>query len=233
MKDIQNQQDYRRINIRKVGVKDISYPITVLDKQRAHQQTVATVNMYVNLPHQFKGTHMSRFIEILNRFHDAFDLRTFENILKEMKLRLHAEAAHLDISFPYFCNETSGERPGGGGRYLCRMVGSLLDKLDLQFELDVPVLLSPQGRDDEVQFGVWGTIRTSLRMERLLWLEDLVGLIEEPLHCLSGDEITVERLCRRLSTTLAETPNISWYRVVVENQANGYATFASSEHRET
>ncbi|MDH4319761.1 MAG: GTP cyclohydrolase I FolE2, partial [Desulfobulbaceae bacterium] len=65
MKDIQNLRDDRRINIRKVGVKTISYPLTVLDKARRLQPTIATVNMYVNLPHCFKGTHMSRFIEIL------------------------------------------------------------------------------------------------------------------------------------------------------------------------
>ncbi|MEA2083844.1 MAG: GTP cyclohydrolase, FolE2/MptA family [Thermodesulfobacteriota bacterium] len=102
MKDIQNQPDDRRINIKKVGIKGISYPISVLDKKKKIQKTVATVNMYVNLPHLFKGTHMSRFIEILNRFHGDINLRSFRLILEEMKTKLKAEAAHIEIEFPYF-----------------------------------------------------------------------------------------------------------------------------------
>jgi len=102
MKDIQNLHDDRHINIRKVGVKTISYPVTVLDKARKIQKTVATVNMYVNLPHRFKGTHMSRFVEILNRFHGEINLRSFHLILEEMKERLDAAAAHMEIEFPYF-----------------------------------------------------------------------------------------------------------------------------------
>ncbi|MCK5232803.1 MAG: GTP cyclohydrolase I FolE2, partial [Desulfobulbaceae bacterium] len=102
MKDIQNQPDDRRINIKKVGVKSISYPISVLDKENKIQRTVATVNMYVNLPHLFKGTHMSRFIEILNRFHGDINLRSFRFILEEMKTKLKAESAHIEIEFPYF-----------------------------------------------------------------------------------------------------------------------------------
>ncbi|MCI5220703.1 MAG: hypothetical protein D3914_16305, partial [Candidatus Electrothrix sp. LOE2] len=85
MKDIQNLQDDRRISIRKVGVKTIRYPVTVLDRQKKLQHTVATVDMYVNLPHRFKGTHMSRFVEILNRFHGKFDLQKFHLILQDMK----------------------------------------------------------------------------------------------------------------------------------------------------
>jgi GTP cyclohydrolase I len=102
MKDIQNQPDDRRINIKKVGIKGISYPISVLDKENKLQRTVGTVNMYVNLPHLFKGTHMSRFIEILNRFHGHINLRSFRLILEEMKTKLKAEAAHIEIEFPYF-----------------------------------------------------------------------------------------------------------------------------------
>jgi hypothetical protein len=110
MKDIQNLSDDRRINIRKVGVRRISYPVTVLDKARSIQKTVATVNMYVNLPHRFKGTHMSRFIEILNRFHGEINLKSFHRILQEMKDRLNAEAAHMEIEFPYFLQRGQSPR---------------------------------------------------------------------------------------------------------------------------
>ena len=102
MKDIQNQSDNRRINIKKVGIKNISYPISVLDKEKKLQKTVASVNMYVNLPHHFKGTHMSRFVEILNHFHGDINLQSIQLVLDEMKTKLKAEAAHIEIEFPYF-----------------------------------------------------------------------------------------------------------------------------------
>ncbi len=141
MKDIQSLPDLRRISIRKVGVKNITYPIIVLDKERKTQQTVARVNMYVNLPHRFKGTHMSRFVEILNRFHGKFNLRAFHRILEEMKVRLEAEAAHLEIAFPYFLHGRAQGATPGLERYECRLHGSLADRLDLVVEVDVPVAL--------------------------------------------------------------------------------------------
>ena len=107
MKDIQNQEDRHRINIKKVGVKTISYPITVLDKAHSRQDTIASVNMYVNLPHHFKGTHMSRFVEILNRYHGAIDIGKFHNILAEMKGKLESEAAHIEMSFAYFMSDSN------------------------------------------------------------------------------------------------------------------------------
>ena len=70
MRDIQKSRDTRKIAIDKVGVKNISYPIVVMDKNRSFQHTIARVNMYVDLPHQFKGTHMSRFIEILDAYRE-------------------------------------------------------------------------------------------------------------------------------------------------------------------
>ena len=77
MNDIQNQRDHRRIEINKVGVKNIRYPITVLDKAKGVQHTVASVNMYVDLPHRFKGTHMSRFVEILNQYKGNIAIKNF------------------------------------------------------------------------------------------------------------------------------------------------------------
>ena len=84
MIDIQNQTDHRRVEINKVGVKNIEYPITVLDKRNKIQHTVGRVNMYVNLPHQFKGTHMSRFIEILNEYRGTVNIKAILTILNQM-----------------------------------------------------------------------------------------------------------------------------------------------------
>ncbi|RLB05129.1 MAG: GTP cyclohydrolase I FolE2, partial [Deltaproteobacteria bacterium] len=82
MLDIQNSKDCRNVNIDKVGVKDIRYPITVMSKTHGIQQTVGSFNMYVNLPREFKLNHMSRFIEIINECHGERDVRKFKNLLE-------------------------------------------------------------------------------------------------------------------------------------------------------
>jgi len=102
MIDIQSSPDFRQIEINKVGVKNIEYPITVLDKRNKIQHTVGRVNLYVNLPHQFKGTHMSRFIEILNEYRGTINIKAISTILKQMKKKLNAESAYLEVEFPYF-----------------------------------------------------------------------------------------------------------------------------------
>ena len=80
MKDIQNERDYRNISIDKVGIKNLRYPITVLDRKNGYQQTVASINMYVDLPHDSKGTHMSRFVEMLHAFRPEVSLKSFSVI---------------------------------------------------------------------------------------------------------------------------------------------------------
>ena len=117
MPDMQKSRDTRNIAIDKVGVKDIRYPIVVQDKQRERQHTVARVNMYVDLPEQFKGTHMSRFIEVLNLYHGEISVENMETILIEMKQRLEASRAHLELDFPYFIEKdrTGLRRPQSAG----------------------------------------------------------------------------------------------------------------------
>jgi GTP cyclohydrolase I len=99
MPDLQKSPDTRNIAIDKVGVKDIRYPIVVMDKSKVRQHTVARINMYVDLPHHFKGTHMSRFIEILNQYHGEISIESLDTILQEMKERLEA-CAHAELEFP-------------------------------------------------------------------------------------------------------------------------------------
>ncbi len=227
MKDIQNQHDSRRINIRKVGVKGVSYPVIVLDKAHRAQKTVAMVNMYVNLPHHFKGTHMSRFVEILNGFHDRFTLSAYQRIMEEMKERLDAEAAHLEMSFPYFF--TPGHRQDAQlARYTCRLYGSLAGELDLVVEVDVPVRAVPcSGSRSEP--ALWGMATVAVRMRRLLWIEDLIALIEEALASAENSLPSVEHACTVLGKALEQTDGLDWYKVLVKNMANDYASFAAYE----
>jgi len=232
MKDIQNLRDDRRINIRKVGVKTISYPITVLDREKRLQHTVATVNMYVNLPHRFKGTHMSRFVEILNRFHGEFNLQKFHLILEEMKQRLNAEAAHLEIGFPYFMEHIPAVGSIGTERYECRMHGSLQDDDDLVMEVDVPITLPGLNRSGDGlprSMGRWGYARVAVRFNEFIWIEDLISLVQKGISGETDLSDSVESMCRQLGKALSDTRAIGWFRVVVENLADGYSTFASVE----
>ena len=101
MIDVQNQPGLNGIDIDKVGVSDVHYPIEVLDKLNNKQATTAVVNMYVDLPHHFKGTHMSRFIEVLNQYRGEITVRNMSEILREMARSLEAKSAHMEISFKY------------------------------------------------------------------------------------------------------------------------------------
>src|SRR5689334_3108556 len=107
MEDVQNHRDERRVPLDRAGVSDLRYPIVVLDRRNEEQHTIATLSMSVNLPHEFKGTHMSRFIEVLNHYRGEVTMRTVPAILAELRRRLDAESAHLDVRFPYFLERSA------------------------------------------------------------------------------------------------------------------------------
>jgi len=243
MKDIQGQPDHRRIPIRKVGVKEITYPITVLDRDRQTQKTVAKVNMYVNLPHHFKGTHMSRFIEILNRFRGEVNLAGFHRILSEMKEHLHAESAHVEMDFPYFVKRPQ-QSSIGISEYRCTMHGSLGEEDDLVLTLEVPIF-PPQPAQAASgmprSLGKWGRALISLSFSSFIWIEDLIEIVEKvTCHDLAWPEgerdtgypLTVERLAKNLGHELSRHREIRSFSLRVENFAHGHTTFATlkSEH---
>ena len=103
--DVQGSVDIRQLPINKVGIKSIRHPVRVLDKTGGVQYTIAVFNMYVGLPHNFKGTHMSRFVEIINAYEREISVENFERMLREMVTRLEAETGQIEINFPYFINK--------------------------------------------------------------------------------------------------------------------------------
>lgn len=105
--DVQASADSRQLPINKVGIKSIRHPVKVLDKSGGIQHTIATFNMYVGLPHNFKGTHMSRFVEILNAREREISVESFEAMLRDMVHKLEAKSGHLEMNFPYFINKTA------------------------------------------------------------------------------------------------------------------------------
>ena len=238
MKDIQNNIDHRNIDIDQVGVKKIRYPITVLDKDMGEQQTVAEINMYVNLPRYYKGTHMSRFVEIINEHSRRISLQNFSEILEHMKERLNAESAHMEITFPYFINK---EAPVTGAEglmeYRCTFKGSLNKGSDLVIIINVPIsTLCPCSKEIS-EFGAHnqrGKVRLQVRFNKFVWIEDLIKLVE---HSASSDVYSVlkredekyvterayqnpmfvEDIVRDIAVKLIKDPNITWFAVECEN----------------
>lgn len=201
MEDIQNHRDCRNIDIDQVGVKGIRYPITVRDKDMGEQQTVAEINMYVNLPRHYKGTHMSRFVEILNEHNRRISIKNFTSILEEMKKRLNAESAHMEITFPYFINKAAPVTGTEGlMEYKCTFKGSLnsgcggsrafkgagWSESDLIVMIHVPIsTLCPCSKEIS-QFGAHnqrGEVRLQVRFKKFVWIEDLIKLVEECSSC--------------------------------------------------
>ena len=139
--DVQNLADTRHLAINKVGIKSIRHPVIVRDKSGGVQHTIATFNMYVHLPHNFKGTHMSRFVEILNQHGREISVESFENILREMVEKLEAKSGYIEMNFPYFVTKTA---PVSGTRslldYDVTFVGEVTDG-DYRFTMraQVPV----------------------------------------------------------------------------------------------
>jgi GTP cyclohydrolase I len=236
--DIQNQKDDRNIDIDKVGVKDIRYPITVLDKETKTQQTVALINMYVNLPRDYKGTHMSRLVEILNEHNRRISIQNFSDILSTMKKRLNAESAQIEISFPYFVMKLSPVTHSQGlMEYQCTFKGSLNKGKDLVVMINVPInTLCPCSKEIS-NFGAHnqrGEVRLQVRFNKFIWIEDLIKLVEEsaPSDIYSvlkrEDEkyVTekayqnpkfVEDIVRDIASKLDRDPNITWFAVESEN----------------
>ena len=178
MRDVQNEPDYRNIPIDKVGIKNLRYPIKVLDRCNGYQHTVATINMYVDLPHRNKGTHMSRFVEILNQYRLELSLKKISDILAEMKTHLNAASAHIEIAFPYFIEKRApvSDSPRLMD-YSCRFVGASNsdDRLDL---------LARQRRRD-------GDRHQTLRSV-VGWSFDLLDDIDRWRH--AGERIAIARV---------------------------------------
>ncbi len=239
LEDIQSRRDHRRIAIDKVGVKNIVYPITVLDKTHGEQHTVATVNMFVALPHHFKGTHMSRFIEVLNEHRQGIAVRNVRKILETIRERLDAVSAHLEMHFPYFMEKAAPvSRARSLLAYQCAFKGTLKDnEYDLVVQAKVPVTsvcpcskaISAAGAHNQRS-----EVTVNVRFREFVWLEDLIHLVEsrasaEVYSLLKrSDEkyVTekaynnpkfVEDLVRDVAQVLLRDPNVTWFSVEAEN----------------
>jgi len=245
--DIQSAPDDRGIGVDQVGVCDVRFPITVLDKINGKQHTIATISMSVDLPHRFKGTHMSRFLTLLNRHRGEISTTTLRPILSELKKNLQAMSARVEVSFPYVVEKTapvSGEK--GLIDYTCKFIAEANGNSD-DFVLGVAVpvtslcpcskAISEYGAHNQrgiVQIDI-RTCKKPDGLPELVWIEELVEIAEQsasaPVYPVlkRADEryvtmqaydnpVFVEDIVRNVAGKLTKDKRISWFRVRVVNQ---------------
>lgn len=186
--DVQASPDTRHLAINKVGIKDIRHPVRVKDRSQGEQHTIANFNMYVGLPHDFKGTHMSRFVEILNHYEREITVESFKDMLEEVTERLEAESGHIEMTFPYFVNKAA---PVTGVQslldYEVSFVGVLhQNKMTMNVKIIVPVTsLCPCSK----QISKYGAhnqrshVTLNVRLQDFIWIEELIELVEKEASC--------------------------------------------------
>jgi GTP cyclohydrolase IB len=238
VEDVQSRADTRQIPINQVGIKDINHPVRVKDRSEGEQHTVANFNMYVNLPHNFKGTHMSRFVEILHREREI-SVESFGSLLAEMTERLEADSGHIEMSFPYFVMKKA---PVSGVEsymdYRCSLMGKRVGgETQMWVKVIVPVTslcpcskkISERGAHNQRSH-----VTITARLREHMWIEEIIAIAESEASCeLYGilkrpDEkyVTeraydnpkfVEDMVRDVAVRLNEEPRIAAYVVESEN----------------
>ncbi len=237
--DKQSERDHRELRIDKVGVRGLRFPIQVRDKARAVQNTVATIGMFVDLPKEFKGTHMSRFIEVLNAHGNVVHVENIEDILFAMQKKFNAAKSHLEMEFPYFMSKKA---PVSGmesvmdytARFDATATGREIDFV-LTVKSNVTTLcpcskaISERGAHNQR-----GEVTVQIRSAQIVWIEDLIAIIESSasseLYSLLKREdekavteraydnpVFVEDLVRNVALRLNAHPDVTWYKVEAEN----------------
>ncbi|MBI4721833.1 MAG: GTP cyclohydrolase I FolE2 [Candidatus Stahlbacteria bacterium] len=240
MRDPAIEKPLNELEIDKVGIKNLKYPIKVFDKKEAEQHTVASINMYVALPHKFRGTHMSRFIEVLNKHKDTVAMKNMRFVLLDIIEKFDAYSAHIELQFPYFIEkEAPVSHAHSLMEYECKFICSLSQERKFEFILGVSVpiaTLCPCSKAlvDKGAHNQRGKISVLIKFQGFFWIEDIVNIVENcastPLYSLLKREdeqfITqyaydhpafVEDVARNVASKLDKEKVISWYAVEVES----------------
>src|SRR6266513_549554 len=221
--DVQGSEDKRKLAIDQVGIKSIRHPIRVAERSGEVQHTVATFNMYVGLPHQFKGTHMSRFVEILNAHEREISVETFKLMLDEMVERLEAQSGHIEMTFPYFVNKSAPvSKVKSLMDYEVTFVGEI-EKGEKCFKMKVVVpvtSLCPCSKriSDYGAHNQRSHVTITARTKGFVWIEELADYAEKFVTERAYDNPKfVEDMVRDIAAELNRDKRIEWYRVESEN----------------
>ncbi|OXS28892.1 MAG: GTP cyclohydrolase [Desulfovibrio sp. MES5] len=239
MEDVQSHAPQVALNINRVGVRELRLPLLVRDRTKGTQQTVASVDLGVDLPSAFKGTHMSRFVEALEQWNAEISYQSVRRLLLDIKQRLEARRAYARFCFPYFIKKSA---PASGipalVSYQCRLTGELDDEgQHFCLEVDVPVMtVCPCSKaiSDEGAHSQRAMVRMNLRMKVFSWLEDFIDIAEasgsSAVYTLLKREdekfVTeyafahptfVEDVVRNVAQRLSEHGQVEWFSVEVES----------------
>ncbi|MDL2314602.1 GTP cyclohydrolase FolE2, partial [Desulfovibrio sp. OttesenSCG-928-C14] len=239
MQDIQNSPAAVNMPIDRVGINNLKLPLVVSDRANGRQHTVALVDLGVDLPAEFKGTHMSRFVEALENWNEELSYRTLKNLLEDMKVRLQARKAYARFSFTYFLRKAAPVSQSHGLiGYECSLMGEMADgKPDMLLEVEVPVMtVCPCSKaiSDEGAHSQRAMVRIAVRQKGFAWLEEFIEIAEaaasSPVFPLLKREdekkVTessfanpcfVEDVVRNTAEQLEKHPLLSWFRVEVES----------------
>lgn len=237
--DMQSRRDYRELRIDKVGVRGLRFPIQVRDKAHSVQNTVATIGMFVDLPKEFKGTHMSRFIEVLNAHGNIIHVENIPDILHSLQKKLNSSSSHLEIEFPYFMSKRSPVSRGESLMdYVARFDAAAINgRIDFVLTVKAHVTTLCPCSKALAKYGAHnqrGLVTVALRFTQPVWIEDVVAMVEASassgLYALlkRQDEkavterayenpVFVEDLVRNVALRLNAHPQVKWYRVEAEN----------------
>ena len=254
IEDVQGRADTRRLPINRVGIKDISHPVRVRDRSAGEQHTIASFNMYVSLPHNFKGTHMSRFVEILHRHEREISVESFGKMLAEMTEHLDATSGHIEMTFPYFIMKKA---PASGVESLMDSRASLIGEhrhghTEMWVRVSVPVTsLCPCSKNisDYGAHNQRSHVTITAKLRSHMWIEELIEIAESEASCeLYGilkrpDEkyVTeraydnpkfVEDMVRDVATRLNLDARVAAYLVESENfeSIHNHSAYALIEH---
>ncbi len=239
MEDVQNHAADVSLPIDRVGVRNLLVPLKLGDRKHGVQHTVARVELGVDLPAEYKGTHMSRFVESLENWNEELGYMSVKRLLEDLKARLQAQKAQAVFRFPYFLRRHAPVSGAGGVQgYECTVIGELAsEKPAFSLEVDVPVMtVCPCSKaiSDEGAHSQRAEVRIRLRLNGFCWLEEFIEMAEaagsSPLHPVlkRPDEKAVtesafaaprfvEDVVRAVAEKLARHPRVAWYRVEVES----------------
>ncbi len=257
LEDIQSTLPEEKIPLDKVGIKGFKYPVIVLDREKKFQHTVAEINLYVDLPAKFKGTHMSRFIEVINEFKGEIHIKSVIKLLKILKKKLSARSAHIEMYFPYFLEKKAPiSKIPSLMEYQAFIIASYFKrKKELIVGVKVPVMtLCPCSKSisEYSAHNQRGIVTIKVKFKKFIWLEELIEIAEtsasSSVYSLlkRSDEkfITefaynnpkfVEDVVREAAKKLLIHPEVTWFSVEAENfesihAHNAYAYIEKSKY---
>ena len=255
MEDVQNHAPSVALNIDRVGVRGLEFPLRVRDREAGSQQTVARVDLGVDLPSAFKGTHMSRFVEALEDWNEDISYQSVRRLLESVKQRLGAERAFVHFAFPYFMRKAA---PASASpsllSYACTLTGELAENGQFfVLGLEVPVMtVCPCSKaiSDEGAHSQRALVRMQIRMKGFSWLEEFIEMAEasasSAVYTLlkRQDEkyvtehafacpVFVEDVVRNVAQRLSEHQHVEWFSVEVESMESihNHNAFACIERR--